>query len=172
MILLIGERVHDKSLSSSRVAAWEHRWRQSPLRCIMSTPAMSHGSTRQRLLGIVSIRPGRPFRIVNLLPPDNRSGTWDDGLAELAALDLMVGMSTWNQSDPADPLLGAFLLGRRVMETVVDSRDVDFGDEVDLCGIPALCFPHPSGRSHYLNDDDYRSRAIHWAEKFLRRISK
>lgn len=172
MILLLGERVHDRDLSEEQVESWRRRWEERPFAFIMRTPAMVAGPTRQRLLGIVSIRPGRTFQIVNLLPPDNVIGTWDDDLAELCAMHFLLGIGSWQQHHPADPLFAVFLLGRRVMEAVVDRLDVQFGEEVDLCGVPALCLPHPSGRSRYLNDEDYRSRTIHQAEKFLRRVSK
>ena len=162
-VVAIGERVNSPSMTDLRVAHWRQKWEANSVSCICNTPAMVHGATKERLFDLTSLRPGE-VQIVNILPPDNKCGTWDKDLAELCAVRLLTWMQTVNC-----PWERIILLGKRVSETLVDRTDVEFGTVYDLVGTPALCYPHPSGRSHYLNENCYRERARDWARDFLRR---
>jgi hypothetical protein len=161
---MIGERVNSPEMSSAEVARWRKAWRIDPIRAMRTAPSMIHGPTRDRLLDITSIKPRR-VQVVNLLPPDNECGTWDKELAEWCAVHVL----TW-LSRPGCDWRRVFMLGKRVSRELTDQPKCEFGRVYDLCGVPALCFPHPSGRSHFFNGDEYKAQARYWARKFLRGI--
>jgi len=125
---------------------------------------MGSGSAKERLHGLLSLKPRR-IRVVNLLPPDNVPDSWDWDLAEIYALHLL----TW-LNDTDHDWDRCIMLGKRVSQVLIDRNDVQYGQVYDLCGIPALCFPHPSGWGRHLNDDEYKEKARTWARKFLRGI--
>lgn len=162
MIVAIGERVNDPSMRPFEVAYCRDIWQRATIRCL-HLHGMTRGRSRERLLDLLSLRPGGEFRVANLLPPDQKAGTWDKDLAELVATRLL----TWIASGECR-WTRILMLGKRVSETLTDDPDCQFGRVYDLCGIPALCFPHPSGRSRYLNAEEYRENARRWARKFLK----
>lgn len=161
-IVAIGERANLPEADAGSLALWSKRWREDTIRAMHRAPTMTTGTTRDRLLDLTSLRRGE-FLTINLLPPDSKPGTWNRELAELYAVRLLTWMQTvecrWRK---------IFLLGKRISQTLVDRNDVRFGEVHDLVGIPALCCPHPSGRSHYLNENCYRERARYWAREFLK----
>lgn len=164
MIVCIGERLHDKRLGHAEIALRKREWRRDPVAHIRNTEAMPKGTaTRTRLVGVMALRRDLRFEIRNLLPPDNSRGTWDKDLAEYCATHLLDWLAT-TESD----WTRIIMLGKRVSRELTCRRAVEFGAVYDLVGTPALCFPHPSGTSHFLNTEDYREMARNWVRDFLR----
>lgn len=162
-IVVIGERAHLPDADAGDIALWLKRWRSNTIKAMHQAPTMTTGPTRDRLLDLTSLRRGE-FLLINLLPPHKELGLWNTDLAELSAMRLL----TWMQT-PDCRWEKVILLGKRVSQELVDRMDIKFGTIYDLVGTPALCYPHPSGESPYLNEDSYRERAREWARKFLRR---
>lgn len=154
-IVALGERAHLPHADAGDLALWAQAWRDDTIRAMHRAPAMEmSGEARDRLIDITSLRIGQ-FLVVNLLPPDRKTGTWNREMAELYAGRLL----TWMQT-PACQWTKIIFLGKRVAQEMVDQTEIQFGEVVDLVGIPALCYPHTSGRGE---------RARDWARKFLRR---
>lgn len=164
MIIYIGERVHDKRMGHAEVALRRREWRDNVVTSIRNTPAMPEGTaTRSRLIGLMALRRDLDYQIVNLLPPDKAAGTWNRELAEFCATHLLDWMAS-----AANDWTRVIMMGKRVSRELAHRRVVEFGETYDLVGTPALCFPHPSGNSHYLNTDEYREMARNWLRDFLR----
>lgn len=153
MLLVIAERVNNRRLTDAKVARWRATWEEHGWKAAMLTPAMTHGASRKRLDQFL---PGDK-EIVNLLPPDNKPGTWDAELARRTALQ-SVGWLTAN----AD-VHGVVLLGRRVLDTYCNLfRDTT----IKQAGRRCVGLPHPSGRSHYWNDPEAMERVRAYVTEF------
>lgn len=163
---MIGERVNCRSMADAEVRRCEVLWRKNPVHHIRHYPGMTRGRSRERLLDITSIKPQR-VKIVNLLPPSNECGGWDRRLAEYCSVHLLSWLAHGCNPDRWERII---MLGKRISCELTDRRRCEFGEVYDLCGVPALCFPHPSGRSRYLNELDYQAKARLWARKFLRGV--
>ncbi len=167
MVILIGERLNMPrgSMPPERLAYWHRRWKHNPIYSVRHCPAMVFGQTKERLLDITSIKP-RLVTVVNLLPPSEQCGSWDSELAERVTMKLL----TWLHTGDHD-WERVIMLGKRVSCELTDRQHCEFGTVYPLTGgVPALCFPHPSGRSRYLNDMEYRAQARLWARKFMKGI--
>ena len=167
MVIIVGERMHmaTGSMPQDRVRRWDRRWRTDPVGCIRNTPAMLFGPTKERLLDITSMKP-RMVKIVNLLPPSEFCGSWDHDFAEWVTVHLL----SWLERGDHD-WERIIMLGKRVSCELTDRQHCEFGTTYELTGgVPALCFPHPSGRSRYLNDTEYRAKARLWARQFMKGI--
>lgn len=147
MILVIGERINDPLMKLDRVRTWKYMWRcENAIRFIMTTPGMVYGPTRASLLKLLGTEPDR---IINLLPPDSKSGSWDIKLAEESANTLVKFLWT-EEGKKWDRVI---LLGRRVAEAFqYHTGKMEFGSDCHLASSKILVLPHPSGRSTVLND--------------------
>lgn len=152
MILVVGERVNNPTISDVAVERWRDWWEEHSWDGVIAVPS-SGGSLRRmkKLLG------GRPYRVVNILPPDNRIGTWDRELAQRIAADAAPWTAYQEQYD------SIVLLGRRVSGLFFPKSE--FGYIGQIGKLPALCFPHPSGRSRWWNDKNAERRAKRWLKR-------
>lgn len=157
-ILCIAERVNDPAIPDERVARWQRYWcGKDRIDYILSTPAMTRGSTMGRLHRLLGFKPDL---VVNLLWPDNKIGTWDLAEARMSAgtvLDWLFDDRTFG---------GIILLGRRVVDAF-GIRDREWGTTVaGPRGTPMLLMPHPSGRNRLLNEASFCSRLRESAGRF------
>ena len=139
MLIAIGERVNERKMSDARVAKWEETWKRLPLRAMLTTPAMVRGTARARLNRLAAVD-----RVINLLPPDNRPGTWDQEFARDQARWLR---SYLYEKDADSQWSGIILMGRRV--TAAFDGPQEFGFTTYVGPVKALVIPHPSGRSGF-----------------------
>lgn len=146
MYLAIGERVHSPTSSDVKAKHWAEIWRKNPLPSMLVARGMVHGSSRNRLervMGVTDIK-----MVVNLLSPDNKTGTWN----RKWAIECASVLKPWLTSE--DGPKGVFLLGRKVIDAMTQDKTIKFLDEYWLDDLPMLCLPHPSGRGRWLNDPD------------------
>lgn len=163
MILAIAERVHDPRISDARVERWRNNWTgEHRLRCILSTPAMTVGTTRARLESMLGLRPNR---VVNLLWPDNKIGTWDAFEAERSAMALVDWLDD-TVFDVGPTYTGVVLLGSRVAKAYLGGVG-SWGMVTVAFHLPTLVLPHPSGRNRLLNDETTRRRLRRAAKRFV-----
>lgn len=158
MILVIGERIYDPKMSNEKVYRWRRMWDKYGWEMAMRTPAMVYGSARKRL---DSVLPGREW-IVNLLPPDNMSGTWDDKLAQR----IMLKCRSWVFGKRERTITGIILLGRRVAQTYQDypfNGKLAFGEIEMISKIPIMVIPHPSLRNRGWNQEVVQE----WVNEFM-----
>lgn len=106
-----------------------------------------------------------PGRIVNLLWPDNKIGTWD----EVEAFASVMHLCEWLRKDgsirrdewveqPPQKVKAVAILGRRAASAfTIDAQEPAFLSVFDV-GVPAIVLPHPSGRSRYLNEPASRGK--------------
>lgn len=125
-------------------------WVADPLGAVLARE-MPMGPTRANLDRLL---PGRK-RVVNLLWPDAQPGAWLAEPAVLAAREL----GAWARARGRCLVL----LGLRVAQAFGGGElfDLRLGD------VPMLVLPHPSGRSHALNDPTSRARARRAVTMFL-----
>lgn len=164
MILFVGERVHNPSLSDESVERWRAKWTkmETRTRCILSTAAMIRGPTRARLVGMIG---EEPARVVNLLWPDNKIGTWNEMEAFASVMHLCEWLTKDGWIDSSAPIQKSrrkvqaiAILGRRAASAfMIDAQEPTMLSVFDA-GVPAIVLPHPSGRSRYLNDPASRGR--------------
>lgn len=156
MILCVGERMHLPQKTDEVIKHTHMRWLTDTTRCILSYPAMSWGPTRTRLDKLL----GRsPDKIINLLPPDNRCGSWDVELARECGQHFWTWLNGHRMLHDEDGetkrVTHLFLLGRRVISAMPVTLGQGFGDCVFPCEgrppVPTMLLPHPSGRSRELN---------------------
>lgn len=121
---------------------------------------MRRGDIRTRMQTMMGLTPDR---VVNLLWPDNKIGTWDTREARLSAHELwgwVVGDAKY-EIHPHRRVAGLVLLGARVrdafMPVLRHQIQVEWGDIRTDDSVPAvLWLPHPSGRNRVLNDPAQR----------------
>ncbi len=157
MLIAVAERRNDRGAPAARLRRAARAWARHPLACVLASHAMRQGPSRTRLHNLLGLRPDR---VVNLLPPDRRPGTWDAWRArEVAAL-----LGAWARAHAHELVL----LGRRVAEAF-GVGDLPFGAQAQVDGgVRVLVLPHPSGRSRYLNDPRTRPRVRRWVARFVR----
>ena len=158
MLLFLGERINDPSMSHEKVARWRRLWERHGWRASFCVP-VSGGSLR-RLRCLTPLDVGR--MIFNVLPPDNKCGSWDRELAELMAKKAATDLPKFAQCD------GVILLGRRVTDLFFPGAE--FGHVGSIGSLPTLCMPHPSGRSRYWNDANAEKRTKNWISEFVKVI--
>lgn len=150
MIYVIGERVNDRRLTVEQVIRWQILWRERGWKAARVTPAFVRGACRARLDRVI----GREYIAHNLLPPDNRTGRWDQALADRVAAEAL------------SILQGTVVaLGRRVANTLVPHVGLDFGEihriREDLL---VLVLPHPSGRNRWWSEPGAEEKSRAWVE--------
>ena len=158
MLLVIGERVHSPSSSQAGISRTREAWRQHGLRAILRYPGMAWGPTRARLVKLLD---RQPDKVINLLPPDNKSGTWNHFDAERNAslLDHWLNSGNmWpyitNEDGKEGQITHVVLCGARVAaawpERSIPCREP--GTIWEHRQIRYLVLPHPSGRNRTLQD--------------------
>lgn len=157
-VLFIAERAHWPEASydlKTRAEGWDH----SPVWRMLDTPAMSRGRTRQRLAKLLGVWHDT-LHVVNLLPPDRKSGTWDARKAEKYAralrdvLTVGTAPNVHQRALAVTPPARIVLLGRRVGQAVWPNSRVWLrpGTAAYYGGVPTLYLPHPSERCRTWND--------------------
>ena len=161
MILVIAERVHSPSMPAAKVAEWAELWRKAPMRCMHIVKAMTHGSTRKRLEHLLC---SPPNRVMNLLPPDSRCGSWNAAQARDVAQQFRKWLyegrdpeitSECGQHGEVKTLV---LCGSRVMDAwfsgAPPQKFLEIGRSWRYRGISHMFMPHPSGRNRVWNDPE------------------
>lgn len=154
MILVIGERVNNRDLTPSKVQRWRQSWIRWGWKAALATEAMVRGQSRTRLDQIVL---GEKW-VVNLLPPDNKPGSWDQKMARQMAAEA----EAWLRGKRC-PIRGVVLLGRRVGNMFMPGAA--FGTTGRIGDIPVLLVPHPSGRNRFWNEAENVKKAKRWAKR-------
>lgn len=147
-ILVVGERIHQPDMADYRVGNWEVCFRQFPVRSVLSTPAFVFGPTAARLYRIV---PKARAHACNLLPPDNRPGSWDLELARILAAELVAWVCR-----PESGVKLVVALGARVESALLSATGACVtgreGKHFVLARpdwqVPGLRIPHPSGANY------------------------
>lgn len=166
-LVAVAERGHWREQTSARITKLRRQYEQRPLAAILLWPCMEFGDTRRRfekMIGDTNVD-----RRVNLLPPDNKPGTWDGRLSVAAATILL----EW--ADDTDSHL--ILLGRRVTDAFQEAlghrkskkfprprNPIPFGETFARGRL--LCVPHPSGMSRAMNDPDVAAQITRAIEEF------
>lgn len=145
MIVAIAERIHEPRLDAEDVWRWDRAWHTATLSCILSAPTMTQKATRTRLNRLMGVD---AEKVVNLLPPHNRPGVWDQRFAR----ECVTALVPWLRENAE----GVILLGRRVINVFTSGGE--FCSVTEVGPVPALCLPHPSGRSRFLNEPANRER--------------
>lgn len=158
-ILFIGERINNRTLTNARVALWHRYWLRLGWRAAFLLPVSGH--SLNRLKKLVPFGVGRT--VINILPPDNKCGTWDKELAKKMQ-DTAASELNGNSYDCI------ILLGRRVIDLFFPK--VKFGTRAYYNGLPVLCMPHPSGRNRYWSDKNAEQRVRRWIKKLLEMVEK
>jgi len=153
MILVIAERVNNRSITDERVARWRQRW---DWRTALALNCNAGYGSLKRLAEFFP--KWCKYQVINILPPDNKAGTWDSGLARKM-------VSKAPEALDSDTYSGIVLLGRRVTDLFF--QGVPFGTQSYYNGIPVLCMPHPSGRNRFWNDKNAKKKVRRWVKKFL-----
>jgi hypothetical protein len=156
MIVAVAERRNAGDLTASEVAALRTLWDEYPLSSMLEArvPEGRFGAELFSLLG------GRlPWGVLDLLPPDNRPGTWQQDTARSNAFRI----AQWAPDHGAALLL----LGRRVAGAFYFPMWAPLGEEGYLnTGAPYLLLPHPSGRNRWLNSPTHRRQVERWVRTF------
>lgn len=174
-VLVIGERIHDPK-QLGREGWWRDRYCSSGIpriRHVLGMPAMTEGSTRKRLERMLGFAPDT--KVVNLLWPDSKPGTWDETEAEVSARSLMSYLAE-NEKRHRHEWTGLALLGKRVSRAFSIPSFVEFGERLTIGPSgweiheegPVLLLPHPSGRSLSLNSESERARFREIVSRFLK----
>lgn len=156
MLLVIGERVYDHTITEPVLAGWHRIWMKYGIRAALRVPGFTEGPARARLDRIITYEK----RIINLLPPDCQSGSWDLCLAKTIA-------SQFKGYLPHAPQYsGIVLLGHRVADVFFDCAC--FGDCWSMGGKSTLILPHPGGQSRVWNEEGYEKRVRdEWVPNFM-----
>lgn len=162
MIIAVAERPHDPSLPAAEVLRLKRYWREDRTFAMIQYEAMPRGVTRNNLVKMLGFEPAR---IINLMWPDRRSGTWDRGEAAVSARHL----SRWIDGSPH--VTGVVLLGRRVGDAF-GWKGMPFGFHLRTAYLSGRCsheilLPHPSGRSRVLNNPTERQRIASEIKNFV-----
>ena len=157
MILVVGERINARQMEDCRAAGWLDCWDRHGWDAAIRLEA--RGGSLNRLEGLLP-----EHRVVNLLPPDNKCGTWDEGLARKVADQAIFyfGLPV-SRGGPSD-YEAVVLLGKRVAKAFFGSK-VEFGHIEPIGKLFALCMPHPSGRSRFWNDAGARDKVRGWVRE-------
>ena len=148
--LFISEREYLPAISPTERDEHARKWAVDPVWCMLTSGAMNVGTTRQRLYDLLGID---SVNIVNLLPPDNKPGTWDSELARKNADTLM-----WRLYNVYGHV-HVVALGRRVQRAIkAGLRQIPFGRPVLCLFGTALILSHPSGRCRIWNNEGERVR--------------
>lgn len=158
MIVAVAERDHSPQMDIEDVVRWNQVWHTAPLSCMLSSHAIQ-GPTRTRLNQLMNVNPDR---ILHLLPPDRRSGLWDQSFAAHCADKLL----PWLISNAQ----GIILLGRRVID--VFTADTEFCVITQVCQVPTLCLPGPGDVSRFMAAPDNRDKIGAAIRQFTENISR
>lgn len=182
MLLVVGERVHNPRLTAEKRLRWMSLWERDPLRCCLTIDGMSWGPTRDRLAKLLG---SEPDKVVNLLWPDNKPGTWNAEEARKVAQKLRLFIEApdkevylTTEQGNEEVVSQIVLCGTKVLDAWFPSMTEKERKSVWVPGhlwhwrgIWHMWMPHPSGMNRMWHDPKV-VEAVKSAAAELQRLSR